>query len=110
MNKERNNTMGITINGNVNNVTNFEENGMQINVYGYSENFNLIYNDLEKLKSFANDEEKREISNAQQCITEKDENKLIKSLKKLTPFIGRVASSVTASVIVAYMKAKGLMA
>ena len=102
--------MGITINGNVENVTNFEENGVQINVYGSSENFILIYNDLEKLKSFANDEEKSEIENAQQCITDKDENKLIKSLKKLKPFIGRVASSVTASVIVAYMKANGIIA
>lgn len=110
MNKERNNTMGITVNGNVEKITNFEENGVQINVYGSSENFNLIYNELEKLKSFAKDDEKREIANAQQCITDKDENKLIQSLKKLQPFIGRVASSVTASVIVAYMKAKGIIA
>ena len=101
--------MGITINGNVKNVTNFEENGVQINVYGSSENFNLIYNDLEKLKSFADDLEKSEITNAQQCITDKDENRLIKSLKKLKPFIGRIASSVTASVIIAYMKEKGLI-
>ncbi len=101
--------MGITINGDVKNITNFEENGIQTNVYSSSGNFNLIYNDLEKLKSFANDEEKREIANAQQCITDKDENKLIKALKKLKPFIGRVASSVTASVIVAYMRENGLI-
>lgn len=101
--------MGVTISGNVQSVSNFEHNGMQINIYSSPKDYELIYNDLEKLKSIANDEQKRDILDAQQCITAKNENKLIEALKKLKPFIGRVASSVTASVIVAYMKEKGIM-
>lgn len=102
--------MSITINGNVTNLTNFEENGVQINIFGSPQNINLLYNDLEHLKSLANDNEMKEIISAQNSINEKNESKLLESLKKLVPFIGRVASSVTANVIVSYMRAKGLIA
>lgn len=102
--------MSITINGNVTNLTNFEENGVQINIFGSPQNINLLYNDLEQLKSLANDDEKKEIISAQNSINEKNECQLLEALKKLVPFIGRVASSVTANVIVSYMRAKGLIA
>lgn len=101
--------MDIKIYGNVTNVTNFDGNSVQNNFFNSSENLNNMYNDLEKLKPYANDEEKIEIANAQECITNKNESKFIKSLKKLLPFIEKVASSVTASVIVAYMKENGLV-
>lgn len=101
--------MSITINGNVSNLTNFEENGVQINVFGSAQNVGSFHNELEQLKKFANDAEKEEILKAQNSIKEKNESKLLESLKKLGPFIGRVASSVTANIIVSYMKSKGLI-
>lgn len=43
--------MSITINGNVSNLTNFEENGVQINVFGSAQNVGSFHNELEKLKN-----------------------------------------------------------
>lgn len=106
--KEINKFMNIKINGNIENFTNFGKDGTQINIYGATEYKNL-YDALEKLKAEANDDEKKEILNAQDGINEKDDNKVITALKKLTPFIEKVSSSVISTAITAYMKAHGLI-
>lgn len=100
--------MNINIKGNVGKFTHFGKDGMQINIYGATE-YKSLYDALEKLKPEANDDEKKEILNAQAGIKEKNENKVIAALKKLTPFIEKVSSSVISTAITAYMRDNGLI-
>ena len=101
--------MGIDIKGNVGNLTNFESDGIQINISNAPIQLKQLINNLHKIMPLANKEEKIEIQNVLNGIKENNENIVLTSLKKVASFIGRVASSVSASIIVAYMKANGII-
>jgi len=101
--------MGIEIKGNVGHATNFEKDGVQINFFSSPEHMEQLRDDLAKLKTLADGDEKEEVQNALDGVNENNENKVLAALKKLVPFVGRVASNVAGNVIVAYMKANGLL-
>ncbi len=101
--------MGVVINGNVGHVTNFEKDGVQVNIFDKPDNLSQLIGELNGMKSIADERSKQEIQIALDALKEKNENKFISSLKKIIPFIERVGSSVVGSAIVAYMKAQGLL-
>lgn len=68
-----------------------------------------IKNELEEIMQKCNDDEKRELKSAMNALNQKDESKFIAALKRIVELGGNVFSNVTADILIAYMRANGII-
>lgn len=96
------------------------ENTRQVNVFEGNNNqafytesgllrWESIKSELEEILQKCNDDEKHELEEAMNALTQKDESKFKAALKRVVEFGSNVFSNVTANILVAYMRANGII-
>lgn len=68
-----------------------------------------IKSELEEIIQKCNVDEKRELEEAMNALNQKDESRFKASLKRVVEFGSNVFSNVTADILIAYMRANGIM-
>lgn len=96
------------------------ENTRQVNVFEGNNNqafytesgmlrWESIKSELEEIMQKCNNDEKHELEKAMNALNQKDESKFKASLKRVVEFGSNVFSNVTANVLIAYMRANGII-
>lgn len=96
------------------------ENTRQVNIFEGSNNqafytesgmlrWESIKSELEEIMQKCNDDEKHELEEAMHALNQKDESKFKASLKRVVEFGSNVFSNVTANILIAYMRANGII-
>ena len=90
-------------------VNNFEGNNNQASFELRTEDLEVFKSELKHVMQQCSDDEREELAEAIAALNKRDEGGFKAALKRVTEFGSNIFSNVTANILVAYMRANGII-